>query len=65
MSAAKHADILFVKRTESGEDDLAQYCVREGIRHILFDDFSKAFPIVQSVVVGEKTVDEVLSAGSS
>jgi len=63
MSAAKHADVLFVKHKGSGENDLASYCTREGIRHILFEDFSKALPIVQSVVTGEKTVDQVLTAG--
>jgi 2-hydroxy-3-keto-5-methylthiopentenyl-1-phosphate phosphatase len=59
MSAAKHADVLFVKTKESGENDLAAYCNREGIRHILFEDFSKALPIVQSVIEGTKTVDQV------
>jgi 2-hydroxy-3-keto-5-methylthiopentenyl-1-phosphate phosphatase len=65
MSAAKHADILFVKQKESGENDLAQYCVKEGIRHILFDDFSKALPIIQSIFRGERTVAEVLESLSS
>ena len=63
MSAAKHADVLFVKQKDDGENDLATYCTKSGIRHILFTDFSKALPIVQSVVGGEKSVDEVLSMG--
>jgi len=65
MSAAKHADILFVKQKDDGENDLAAYCTRLGIRHILFTDFSNALPIVQSVAKGEKSADEVLSIGTA
>ncbi len=61
MSAAKHADVLFVKTKDQGDNDLAAYCTREGIKHILFDDFSKAMPVVQSVVRGELTVEKALS----
>lgn len=63
MSAARHADVLFVKQKEGGENDLAAYCRREGILHILFDDFNKALDVVKSVVDGEKTVQEVLALG--
>jgi len=63
MSAAAHADVLFVKQKEGGDNDLAAYCRREGIKHILFEDFSKALPVVQSVVRKEKTVEEVLTIG--
>jgi len=65
MSAAEHADVLFVKQKDDGENDLAAYCTKLGIRHILFTDFSGALPIVQSVVKGERSVDEVLSAGKA
>ena len=65
ISAAEHADVLFVKQKDDGENDLATYCTRLGIRHLLFTDFSKALPIVQSVVKGEKSVDEVLSIGKA
>jgi len=65
MSAAKHAHVLFVKQKPGDENDLAAYCTREGIKHILFDNFSKALPVVQSVVNGEKTVDEVLTIGTA
>ena len=61
MSAARHADILFVKEKADGENDLAAYCTREGIKHVLFSDFAHALPIVQSVVNGSKTVEEVLA----
>ncbi|KAF8997109.1 HAD-like domain-containing protein [Cyathus striatus] len=60
ISAAKHADVLFVKEKPGGENDLAAYCTRESIRHVLFEDFSKALPIVQSIVEGKKSVDEVV-----
>lgn len=63
MSAAKHADVLFVKTKPGGDNDLAAYCNREGIRHILFQNFSEALPVVQSVVEGKRSVDEALTAG--
>lgn len=63
MSAAKHADVLFVKQKGYGENDLAAYCNKEGIRHVLFPDFSHALPIVQAIVKGETTKEEVLQKG--
>ncbi|KAF9059912.1 hypothetical protein BDP27DRAFT_1394473 [Rhodocollybia butyracea] len=63
MYAAKHADVLFVKEKDYGENNLAAYCTKLGINHILFSDFSKALPVVQDVVRGEKSVNEVLSIG--
>ncbi|KAF8342907.1 HAD-like domain-containing protein [Cantharellus anzutake] len=61
LSAARHADVLFVKNDKpEGQNDLAVYVKREGIPHILFTDFTKALPVVQSIVKKEKTVDEVL-----
>lgn len=38
MSAAKHADLLFVKLTAAGESDLSKYCKKEGIEHVEFFD---------------------------
>lgn len=52
-----------IREKEYGENDLAAYCTKLGIKHILFTDFSNALPVVQSVVKGEKTVDEVLNIG--
>nr|GAT51980.1 predicted protein [Mycena chlorophos] len=63
MSAARHADVLFVKQKGDGENDLAVYCTREGIPHIIFSDFSEALEVVKSVVSGEKTAKEVLAKG--
>ena len=65
MSAAKHADVLFVKQKATGENDLAAYCDREGIPHILFEDFSAALPVVRSVVEGRATVGQVLGSGKA
>lgn len=63
MSAARHADVLFVKQKGDGENDLAAYCTREGIPHILFEDFGKAQKIVKNVVEGRLTVKEALALG--
>jgi len=59
ISAAKYADVLFVKSEMQGESsDLATYCRREKIPHILFDTFSCALGIVQDIVlVGKKIQD--------
>ncbi|KAJ7268218.1 HAD-like domain-containing protein [Mycena haematopus] len=65
MSAARHADVLFVKQKDDGENDLAAYCNREGIKHIIFHHFSEALKVVQSVVSGEKTPEEVLANGKA
>ena len=60
ISAAKHADLLFVKTELNGENDLAVYCQREGIKHVVFDKFSKVLPVVESIVKGTKTIQEVV-----
>ncbi|KAJ7895423.1 hypothetical protein B0H13DRAFT_1624346, partial [Mycena leptocephala] len=64
MSAARHADVLFVNQTDDGENDLAAFCTREGIKHIIFRDFAQALGVVQAVTSGEKTPEEVLAAGT-
>jgi len=58
MSAAKHADLLFVKMKSESDNDLASYCEREGIKHVRFKNFSNVIPLVQQVVEGKKTVAE-------
>ncbi|KAF8958164.1 HAD-like domain-containing protein [Flammula alnicola] len=60
ISAAKYADVLFVKTKADGENDLAVYCQREGIKHTLFSDFVKVLPVVESIVKGEKSIDDVV-----
>ncbi|KAJ7612292.1 HAD-like domain-containing protein [Roridomyces roridus] len=52
LSAAQHADVLFVKRKGDGENDLQAYCIRENIQHIVFHDFSEALVTVQAIVNG-------------
>jgi len=52
-----------VKEKSDGENDLATYCAREDIRHVLFSDFSKALPVVRSIVEGEKTPKEWFDIG--
>lgn len=61
ISAAKHADLLFVKTKEDGENDLSVYCEREGIKHHLIRTFGEALPVVQDIVEGRKTIQDVLS----
>ena len=65
MSAAQHADVLFVKLKENGESDLAKYCDDLGIKNIKFQDFSQVLPIVQSVVNGSVSVTEALEIGDA
>jgi 2-hydroxy-3-keto-5-methylthiopentenyl-1-phosphate phosphatase len=64
LSAARHADILFVKTKEDGENDLAKYCTREGIPHVLFSNFLGALDVVKRVVNGELSKEEVLGLGA-
>lgn len=61
ISAARHADLLLVKQKEDGENDLAAYCVKENIKHVLFEDFSRALPVIQAIVKGEKTIAHVIA----
>ena len=52
-----------MKTKLDGENDLAVYCEREGIKHVLFDNFSKVLPVVDSIVDGSKTIEEIIQAG--
>jgi len=58
LSAARHADVLFVKLKADGENDLHTFCVRNGIPHILFKEFDGALAIVKAIVAGETTKEE-------
>ena len=60
ISAARWADVLFAKQKPNGENDLATYCTREGIKHLEISEFSQAIPILSSIVNGEKSVREVM-----
>ncbi|KAF5343434.1 hypothetical protein D9758_011835 [Tetrapyrgos nigripes] len=63
MSAAAHADVLFVKEKPYGENDLAAYCNNNGIKHILFEDFDGALVVVKDIVEGRKTIKQALEMG--
>lgn len=63
MSAARHADALFVKIKPGGDNDLSAYCKREGIPHVLFTNFLEALTDVKSIVNGERTKEDVLANG--
>jgi 2-hydroxy-3-keto-5-methylthiopentenyl-1-phosphate phosphatase len=60
LSAAKHADLLFVKDKLDGENDLKDYCDKEGIKHKMFVTFDDVLRDVKSVVEGNRQVAEVL-----
>ncbi|KAI0823489.1 HAD-like domain-containing protein [Trametes gibbosa] len=65
MSAARHADVLYVKTKEGGDNDLAAYCQRERIPHILFEDFGHALRSVCAIVEGKTSVKDALAAGKA
>ncbi|KAF8551592.1 hypothetical protein OG21DRAFT_1539945 [Imleria badia] len=61
LSAAQHADVLFVKVTGIDEkDNLKKHCDKAGIPYIPFLDFYVVKTIVGQIVRGEKTKDEFL-----
>ena len=61
LSAAQHADVLFVKVTGiDAKDNLKKHCDKAGIPYIPFLDFHIAKAIVGQIVRGEKTKDEFL-----
>ncbi|THG93172.1 hypothetical protein EW026_g7990 [Hermanssonia centrifuga] len=63
MSAARHANVLFVKKKPGMDNDLAAYCTHEGIPHLLFENFHGALPVVKKVVDGQLSVPEALALG--
>ncbi|KAI0692896.1 HAD-like domain-containing protein [Cytidiella melzeri] len=65
MSAARHADVLFVKKKPGMDNDLAAFCTREGIPHVLFEDFGRALGVVSQVVEGKLSVRDALALGTA
>jgi len=63
LSAAKHADVLFVKESPGDNNDLATYCRSENIPHVLFTNFSEAHTAVRSIVEGKQTPQEWFATG--
>ncbi|GAA5875568.1 hypothetical protein JCM1840_003263 [Sporobolomyces johnsonii] len=62
LSAARAADLLFVKVIENHPNDLAVHCNREKIPYVPFARFEQVRDVVSSVVQGEKTIEEHLAA---
>ncbi|KAF9231879.1 HAD-like domain-containing protein [Melanogaster broomeanus] len=61
LSAAQHADVLFVKVTGDDEkDNLKKHCDKAGIPYIPFLNFHTAKEIVDKIVRGEKSKDDFL-----
>lgn len=59
MSAATHADVLFVK--DKPDNDLGRYCDRKGYPYKLFKDWTQIKANVQSIIAGEKQPKEIMS----
>lgn len=59
LSAARSADVLFVKVKEGTGNDLAKHCTREQIRHRTFESFLEVKEVVQSVVEGKVKAEDV------
>ncbi|BGP48041.1 hypothetical protein JCM10450v2_003913 [Rhodotorula kratochvilovae] len=63
LSAAKAADLLFVKVIEGHTNDLAVHCDREKIPYVAFDNFEQVRDVVARVVEGKTTVEQELATG--
>ncbi|KIJ59962.1 hypothetical protein HYDPIDRAFT_32692 [Hydnomerulius pinastri MD-312] len=60
LSAAQHADVLFVKVTGVDEkDNLKKHCEKAGIAYIPFLDFTEAQGKVNDIVTGKKQKEEL------
>lgn len=63
MSAAKSADLLFVKIKPGSGNDLAKHCEREGIKYKAFESFEQVKETVQAVVEGKLKIGDVGKLG--
>ncbi|KAM0750480.1 hypothetical protein T439DRAFT_326447 [Meredithblackwellia eburnea MCA 4105] len=61
LSAARAADLLFVKVLPGHSNDLSVHCDREHIPYLPFTDFVAVKNVVASVVGKEKTIPELLA----
>lgn len=59
MSA--HASSFFADR-RFADEFLPSPSIKEKIKHILFQNFTQALPIVSAVVRGEETIPDILKA---
>ncbi|PWN45056.1 hypothetical protein IE81DRAFT_320653 [Ceraceosorus guamensis] len=60
MSAARHADVLFVK--DKKDNDLKTYVDKYKIPYTLFKDFSVVQDLVEKIVSGETPIDSLRKA---
>ncbi|BGP55334.1 hypothetical protein JCM8202_002166 [Rhodotorula sphaerocarpa] len=60
LSAAKAADLLFVKVIPNHSNDLSVHCDRENIPYIPFITFDKVKDVIARIVEGKSTIDEEL-----
>lgn len=57
MSAARHADVLFVK--DRKDNDLATYCRAQNIYHNMFKDWTEIKATVEKLLKGEIKVEDI------
>ncbi|GAA6042284.1 hypothetical protein JCM8097_000614 [Rhodosporidiobolus ruineniae] len=62
LSAARAADLLFVKVIPGHTNDLKVHCDREGIPYVPFENFAEVQEVIASVVEGKKTIQDHLAA---
>ncbi|GJN89275.1 hypothetical protein Rhopal_002254-T1 [Rhodotorula paludigena] len=62
LSAARAADLLFVKVIPDHTNDLSVHCDREKIPYVAFETFDKVQEVVARVVSGQTTVEQELAA---
>ncbi|KWU46138.1 hypothetical protein RHOSPDRAFT_15442 [Rhodotorula sp. JG-1b] len=61
LSAAKAADLLFVKVIPGHTNDLSVHCDRENIPYIPFETFDKVQEVIARIVDGKSTVQDELA----
>lgn len=62
MSAARHADVLFVKDKE--DNDLATYCRAQNIPHHMFKDWTVPKKMLEKIISGELKIEDVAGKSS-
>ncbi|KAG0695376.1 HAD-like domain-containing protein [Suillus ampliporus] len=53
LSAAQGATCLFVKYKPNGENDLMEYCIKNKIKHRLFESFKEAQDLMKLIIFAE------------
>jgi 2-hydroxy-3-keto-5-methylthiopentenyl-1-phosphate phosphatase len=60
LSAARAANLLFVKVIEGHTNDLSVHCIREKIPFVAFEQFLQVKATVESVILGGKSIESIL-----